>query len=302
MKKTILVALIALCALWQPADAAKKKAKHLVFIGIDGWASWCVEQADNIPNFRALMEGGAWTLHKRSVMPSASAINWATIFNGLPTEQHGYYRWNSKSPDIPAAVDKDRPMPKTIYTILKEQRPGAVNGCVFNWSGIGYVVDSTAVVRFNSCNVKQYASVLDYTLREAVPYILEQKPEFFTFYIDNQDGAGHSKGWGSPEYYDMMSQIDVCVGHIIQALKDAGIYDDTIIIVTSDHGGKNKGHGGFTIEELESPFIAFGKGIKKGYEIPDPMMQYDVPATFAHILGLKIPAAWRGRPMTQIYK
>jgi arylsulfatase A-like enzyme len=88
----------------------------------------------------------------------------------------------------------------------------------------------------------------------------------------------------------------------VAALKDAGIYDDTIIVMTGDHGGKNKGHGGFTLQELESPFIVFGKNVKKGYEITDPMMQYDVTSTIAYIFGLKIPASWVGRPMKQIFR
>ena len=32
------------------------------------------------------------------------------------------------------------------------------------------------------------------------------------------------------------------------------------------------------------------------------MMQYDTPAVIADILGIKIPADWRGRPFLEIYK
>jgi hypothetical protein len=31
-------------------------------------------------------------------------------------------------------------------------------------------------------------------------------------------------------------------------------------------------------------------------------MQYDVTATFAYMLGLTIPAEWRGIPMKQMFK
>ena len=74
-----------------------------------------------------------------------------------------------------------------------------------------------------------------------------------------------------------------------------------VIILTADHGGKGTGHGGFTLEELETPFVVAGKGIKEGYEFTLPMMIYDTPAIVADLLGLKIPADWRGRPFPEMY-
>lgn len=42
-------------------------------------------------------------------------------------------------------------------------------------------------------------------------------------------------------------------------------------------------------------------GIREGHEISLPVMQYDTPAIIADILGLRIPADWRGRPFPEIY-
>ena len=53
---------------------------------------------------------------------------------------------------------------------------------------------------------------------------------------------------------------------------------------------------------LETPFILFGKIIRKGHVLDYPMMQYDLPATLAYALGLQIPKEWRGRPMTEMFK
>ena len=100
----------------------------------------------------------------------------------------------------------------------------------------------------------------------------------------------------------VQKDLDANIGIVIQALKDAGIFEDTVIIMSSDHGGKGKGHGKFTLQELETPFIVYGKKIKKGHEITQPMMQYDTPAIIADILGAKIPEDWRGRAFKQIYK
>ena len=112
---------------------------------------------------------------------------------------------------------------------------------------------------------------------------------------------GHDKGWYTDDYYSFETILDRCIAQVVEAVKEAGIFDDTIFVLTADHGGINKGHGGMTLDEMLSPFIVYGKGVKRGFEITDAMMQYDVPATIAYILGLETPQAWVGRPMLSIF-
>ncbi len=161
---------------------AGKKAKHLLFIGIDGFSSEglrTVNPAD-VPNLKFLMENGSYTLAKRSVMPSASAINWATIFMGIPTEMHCYYRWNSASPDIPAAVPmSEHGMPATIYTLVRQQKPSMKTACFYNWDGIGKVTDTLAMTShldyFATYGRKDY-SLERYAREFGAEYILKEKP------------------------------------------------------------------------------------------------------------------------------
>ena len=97
--------------------------------------------------------------------------------------------------------------------------------------------------------------------------------------------------------------MDIYVGQIVQAVKDAGILDDTIFILTSDHGGIDKVHGGKTMQEMETAFIISGKNIKKGLRFDDvSMMQYDVASTIASIFNLEQPQVWIGRPMKMVFK
>ena len=98
-----------------------------------------------------------------------------------------------------------------------------------------------------------------------------------------------------------MEELDKYVGRIIGAAKEAGIYDNTIIIVTADHGGINKGHGGKTLQEMQIPFIISGKNIRKDGELQECMMQYDTASTIAYIFKLQQPQAWIGRPMKQVF-
>ncbi|MFC3858825.1 alkaline phosphatase [Chitinophaga sp. GCM10012297] len=81
---------------------------------------------------------------------------------------------------------------------------------------------------------------------------------------DQPDGAGHGIGHDIPGYYEQVHKNDVLLGRIVQAVKDAGIWDNSVPVLSSDHGGINKGHGGKTMVEMQIPWIFTGKGIKKG--------------------------------------
>lgn len=306
MKKILFASLVLVCLSVLDLDA-RKKAKHVVMIGVDGWAAEAVRRApaEDLPNLHYLMEHGAWTLAKRSVMPSSSAINWASMFNGLPTEQHGFSKYNSKRGTIRSITDNGHGIPPTIFTLIREQKPDAETGIIYDWNGIGPVCDTVACSHHLYCRTYKGAEILmpisGYTAL-AVSYIKEKKPFFFTFYIGQLDETGHSCGWYGPEYMAKQKEVDAAIGQIISALKDAGIYDDTVMVISSDHGGLGKGHGKFTLEELETPFVVSGRKMRQGMEISAPLMQYDTPAIIADILGIKIPDEWRGRPLRQIYK
>ena len=99
-----------------------------------------------------------------------------------------------------------------------------------------------------------------------------------------------------------MKVLDAYIGDIIQAITEAGMFEETIFIVTSDHGGLEKGHGGKTMEEMETPFIISGKGIKKNHIIQQSMMQFDVGSTIITLFNIEQPQVWTGRPMNEIFE
>ena len=124
--------------------AAKWKAKHVVLIGLDGWGAYSVEKAE-MPTVKKLMTEGSYTLKKRSVLPSSSAVNWASMFMGAGPELHGYTEWGSRTPELPSRVlSKDGIFP-TVFGLLRESDAKAEIGCVCEWKGIRYVIDTLAL-------------------------------------------------------------------------------------------------------------------------------------------------------------
>ena len=265
----------------------KDKAKHVVFIGLDGWGAYSLPKAD-MPNVKKLMEDGAYTLKKRSALPSSSAINWASMFMGA-------------GPELPSRVSNKNGIFPTVFQLVRDARPEAEIGCLYEWEGIKYLVDTL------SLSYHYHVADCNKTPKElgnmASSYIKEKHPALVAICYDGPDHTGHTAGHDTPEYYEKLKELDMYVGQIVQAVKDAGMLDDTIFILTSDHGGIDKGHGGKTMQEMETAFIISGKNIKKGLRFDDvSMMQYDVASTIARIFHLEQPQVWIGRPMEIVFK
>jgi len=138
----------------------------------------------------------------------------------------------------------------------------------------------------------------DFCVDTAASVIKKQKPLFTFIHVSQPDGVGHNIGHRTPAYYEELQKVDARIGKIVQAVKDAGIENETIIMVTADHGGINKGHGGKSLDEIQIPWIINGAGVKKNHEIKDVIITYDTAATIAWIFGLKMPQSWRGKPVT----
>ncbi|HOF21133.1 MAG TPA: alkaline phosphatase [Bacteroidales bacterium] len=275
------------------------KAEHVVFIGLDGWGAYSVEKAD-MPNVKELMANGCYTLKKRSVLPSSSAVNWASIFMGAGPELHGYTEWGSKVPELPSRELNKNGIFPNIFQLLRDAAPSAEIGVMYEWEGIKYLVDTLSLDYFALApDYNEHPGVL---CEMAEKYILERKPVLTAIIFDNPDHIGHAAGHDTPAYYDDLRELDNYIGRIITAMKESGIYDNSIIIVTSDHGGIGKGHGGKTMAEMETPFIISGKNIRQGGAFNESMMQFDCASTIAHIFNLEQPQVWIGRPMLQVFE
>ncbi len=273
--------------------------EHVVMIGLDGLAGNRVEAAD-MPILKQMMAEGAWTLRARSILPSSSACNWASMYMGVGPEMHGYNTWGSRTPDFPSiAVGKNGIFP-TIFTILREQRPEMRICAMFEWEVHACLIDSVAVNHYRHIPMGENKGT-DMT-NAFVDYLKSEKPQFAMAIFDSPDVEGHAEGWGSEPYMNRLKELDAHIATIVEATKQAGTYENTIFMIVSDHGGIDKGHGGTTMEEMEAPLVFFGKGVKRGHKIESAVMRYDTAPTIAYIFGVEAPDVWRGRAITEIFE
>ena len=278
----------------------KNGPKHVVLVGFDGLSAHAVKSDKaKMPVFKKLMEQGASTLENRSVLPSSSAVNWASMFMGAGPELHGYTEWGSAKPDLPSRVLTDNGMFPDIYYLLRKARPEAELGFIYEWGGMRNLVDTLSVSYLKPLTLS--AENTEQAVADVTTYIKEKKPVFCSVIFGEPDGVGHGIGWETPEYFAMLSHLDQALGKIVQAVDDAGMMDETVFILAADHGGIHTGHGGKTMEEMQTAIVFSGKGVKAGYRIPESTMVFDIAGTVAWLFGLDTPQVWLARPIKSAF-
>jgi predicted AlkP superfamily pyrophosphatase or phosphodiesterase len=255
-------------------------ARHLVFIGLDGWGAAYLNKA-HMPTVKRMILDGTSSTETVSVMPSISWPNWTSLFMGTSPEKQ-----ENNTPSIFSVVKESFPTVQDDF----ETQPVLF----FEWKYLYNICPDETATKFEISS--DYESAY-----KIASYILTKKPVFTAIVFDEPDSTGHAKGWGSKAYYDKLTLLDNFVAIIEQAVKDSGIYDSTVFVFSSDHGGSFKGHGLNSSKHRKIPLVFYGAGIKKGYVIPFSTDIYDITSSMATILGLQVPQEWIGRPIFEIF-
>lgn len=278
-----------------PADFSA--VKYVVVIGVDGMSPDGIQKA-NTPHIDELVKSGAHSFTAQAVLRTVSSPNWASMITGVPPKKHGVKsnKWEAEDAKKKSFCGnaKGEIFP-TIYRVIREQRNDAVIACFHDWDGFGRLVEE------NVCTVKKDCAGENQTTDSATAYISKYKPLFTFIHLDHVDHAGHEYGHGTKEYYRAVEKTDSLVGAVVQTLKDAGMYENTMILITADHGGKGKGHGGRSPEERTIPWILSGPRVAMGKTISSHINTYDTAPTLAYILGLKTPDCWEGKAVKEAF-
>ena len=138
-------------------------------------------------------------------------------------------------------------------------------------------------------------------IEKAIGYDTEQNPGYFTNAELDKDALRKSMAY----YYASITQIDFEIGRMIKVLKDNGLYDNTIIIYTSDHGE----HLGYHHQILKSGYvyesimrvpliIKFPKNQYAGTKNYKLVSNIDLAPTILNTAGLKAPKTMSGHNLT----
>ena len=103
-------------------------------------------------------------------------------------------------------------------------------------------------------------------------------------------------------YWGLCSLVDTHVGTILQTLEECGIFDDTIIVFTSDHGDMMGSHRLVAKcvmfeEAVRVPMLVKLPGQTESRRLGTPVSQLDLAPTLLDILGEPIPPHLEGKSL-----
>ena len=249
------------------------KYKYVVVIGVDGGGTFFNQTST--PNIDKIFANGAVSYDTLTSNPSISAQSWGSLFHGVTPEFHGLNNTNTGNTPYPV----DSPYP-SFFRVIRENDQNAVLASFSHWKNInvGIIEDGLGVYK--------YGGVADEELtNQILVYLDTTSPTTMFVQFDEVDGAGHGNGYGSAKHLETITRIDGYIGQIYDAYVNKGIIDETLFIVTADHGGTPGGnHGGWSDAEKYIMFAAAGKTVKKGGTIQNAEIR-DTAAIVLHALG-----------------
>jgi arylsulfatase A-like enzyme len=252
-----------------------------------------------MPVFHEMAETGAHTWQAYTIVPSITLPSHTSMLTGVGPQKHQVL-WNDYEPA------KGFVKIPTIFSIAKEK--GLVTAMFVGKEKFKHLNLPGSLDLFVWPQPEDNAMAVAQAFAEAVPQL---KPNLCFIHFRDPDSAGHKYGAASPEKIQALADCDHALKTIKDTVAKAGFLDDSVFILTADHGSHNTTnsvgkvvgtHGNAETSDVEIPWVAWGKRVKPGFQITAPVLQYDTAATALWLLGIPVPESFWGRPVVSAFK
>ncbi len=219
-----------------------------------------VEVLKTFPECRAFFRDYAQVEEVLSIYPTLTYPCHASILTGCyplrhgivnnerlePENPHPYWYWFSSFLKVPRIIDSARKSGLTTacvawpltagadvdYLIAKVYAPKEMDDGLFNSERAKHIYDRNKHLLGSFSNVE-----VDTFAERCTSEIIEAyKPDLTFSYLMTIDHMRHKKGVDTSLHLDSLHFVAERLGKIAEAAKRAGIYEDTVFILVSDHG------------------------------------------------------------------
>jgi len=297
----LLCTLSVACAPRASTPPAPRAPRHLLLITID------TLRADRVgaygsttvatPNLDRLAREGAIALHTSAQVPLTRPSH-VSLMTGLYPAEHGI-RDNVSPP-----LRKEVPVLADILQQRGFRTGGFVSSIVLSKQsglnrGFARYADKFDIGEDDARFLNTIQKRGDVTVGEATAWLAEPGPERRFAWVHLYDPHDpyeppepYASRYAGHPYDGEVAWSDELVGRLDAALATNGLRDETLVIVTADHGEGLDEHGeavhGFFVYEttLHVPLILRGPGIVPGTQLTGVTRSIDVLPTALDLLGL----------------
>lgn len=271
--------------------------RRVLWIGLDGCRPDALQKAET-PNLDSLKRVGAWSYSTKiqgaryQKSDTSSGPGWSSFLTGVWADKHGV---NDNSFEG-RRYDKY----PHVFQRIKQRWSKAFTASFVDWEPIDkYIVEACdRKVCYPAHGADQYSQNDVLLAREAAECLTEQNPHAMVVYFGAIDETGHATGFhpDNDDYISAIQTVDERIGEVLTAVRGRPKFEQEkwLVVVSTDHGGKDKGHGGGQeVPEILTTFIIVsGDGVEAG-EIAEPTYLVDVAVTGLVHLELQIQPEWK---------
>lgn len=277
----------------QEAGAVPAPVRHVIHVSVDGLSGRLLEERlDDDPeglysNFRRLVDEGASTLNARTDwFMTITLPNHTCMLTGRPvlkpkaqaeTVPHGWVVNIDPKPGETLHSGGNRNVPYIASTFDVVHDHGMSTGLFAgkskfvlyerSWDAQHGAPDTTGEDDGRD-KIDVYVNRAD--IQGAFLTAMEEQRFNYAFlhYLD-PDAAGHGFGWGGEAWDKAVQNVDDRIGEILDLVEgDPELAGSTVVIVSADHGGIDKGHSVSSVAiNYTIPFFVWGAGVARGRDL-----------------------------------
>ncbi len=271
----------------QPVPAIDR----VMIISIDGLRPDLLLRAE-MPRVRSLCKSGCFTFWAETTHEAYTLPCHVSMLTGTPSEKHGV-TWNNY-------IEESYPNVPTLFEVAKHSG--------YSTAMVSGKMKFIALLKPNTIDhyyLPPDEPVSDREVAERAESILHQhQPQVMFIHLPGVDTVGHEFGWGSPEQMAAIARADDAVGLVLDALADLTLTDSTLVLVTADHGGAEKGHDINDPRSHFIPWIAAGPGLRQDFDLTRANLKTirieDTFATACTFLGIHPGEHVSGKPVLEL--
>lgn len=240
------------------AQSSQARAQYVLVISIDGARPDGLRAAGIGP----LLDEASYSMSAQTTVPPSTAPSHMSMVSGVGPDKHGV-RDNNWRPGHPY------PAVPTMFSVAK--RAGLRTAIFTQKVYVPVVADPQYMDRVELVPWRP-ATLTSDLVSAASAYIRAARPHVMLAHISEPDAAGHAEGWMAFLYLQALRRSIAGIGTLRQALRDAGIAEQTLVIVTADHDLRYGSHGPARAGSDRAAGLgrqARGRGVRGGPGDPD---------------------------------
>ncbi|KAM6185214.1 ectonucleotide pyrophosphatase/phosphodiesterase family member 3 [Rhynchocyon petersi] len=194
-----------------------------------------------MPNINKLRTCGIHSKYMRAAYPTKTFPNHYTIVTGLYPESHGIidnnmYDVNLNKNFSLSSSEKNNSawwggQPIWLTAIYQGLKAGT-----YFWPGSDVAINGSFPSNYMVYNNKVPYAERIFTLLKWLDLPKDQRPSFYTLYVEQPDSAGHDGGPVSANVIQALQVVDEAFGMLMEGLKQRNLHNCVNLILLADHG------------------------------------------------------------------